>query len=147
MTNTQPATLKQEIEGVEMQAEAKQKLRRYFECPIQALYMMKEFGVEVAHPKHIGDNESYKSYPSASMALSDLEYFLLKGGKIYVSPQSESIFEPKEGDLVDGLFGKGDDKNDSQQDIDILRVDSIYKPIRLINKIIMRDNKQFFQES
>ena len=74
----------------------------YYECPIQALYMMKEFGVNLKC-----ENESSSYYYSFGKAMLDhIRREVLKDttweknlGKIYVAPESEHIFEPKEGDL------------------------------------------------
>ena len=74
----------------------------YYDCPIQALYMMKEFGVNLKC-----ENESSSYYYSFGKAMLDhIRREVLKDttweknlGKIYVAPESEHIFEPKEGDL------------------------------------------------
>ena len=74
----------------------------YYDCPIQALYMNKEFGVNLKC-----ENESSSYYYSFGKAMLDhIRREVLKDttweknlGKIYVAPESEHIFEPKEGDL------------------------------------------------
>ena len=78
------------------------KKKYYYDCPIQALYMMKEFGVNLKC-----ENESSSYYYSFGKAMLDhIRREVLKDttweknlGKIYVAPESEHIFEPKEGDL------------------------------------------------
>ena len=78
------------------------KKKYYYDCPIQALYMMKEFGVNLKC-----ENESSSYYYSFGKAMLDhIRREVLKDttweknlGKIYVAPESEHIFEPKDGDL------------------------------------------------
>jgi len=77
------------------------KKKYYYDCPIQALYMMKEFGVNLKC-----ENESSSYYYSFGKAMLDhIRREVLKDttweknlGKIYVAPESEHIFEPKKGD-------------------------------------------------
>ena len=78
------------------------KKKYYYDCCIQALYMMKEFGVNLKC-----ENESSSYYYSFGKAMLDhIRREVLKDttweknlGKIYVAPESEHIFEPKTGDL------------------------------------------------
>lgn len=71
-------------------------LRLYFNHPTIALYMMREFSVQIEDPK---TNETYDIGSGLlGVVLSDLEYFFEKEGKIYIAKESESLFEPKEGD-------------------------------------------------
>ena len=78
------------------------KKKYYYDSPIQALYMMKEFGVNLKC-----ENESSSYYYSFGKAMLDhIRREVLKDttweknlGKIYVAPESEHIFEPKDGDL------------------------------------------------
>ena len=74
------------------------KKKYYYDCPIKALYMMKEFGVNLKC-----ENESSSYYYSFGKAMLDhIRREVLKDttweknlGKIYVAPESEHIFEPK----------------------------------------------------
>ena len=109
------------------------KNRRYFTCPIQAIYMSKEFGVIYI----VGDQAhySYKDF------LEHTFNHLNRRDKFYVAEVSEEIFEPKKGDIGHKItlcdsgfeFGKYDGKS--------------WYCKRGYNKnlkIIMRDNKHFF---
>ena len=76
------------------------KKKYYYDCPIQALYMYKEFGVKfylddgegTTHPFITNDDE---------IEISDSQYLEMCEGydKIYIEIISEHIFEPKEGDI------------------------------------------------
>lgn len=119
--------------------------RLYFDCPIQALYMMKEFGVEF-ECKNTDEEmiehdltEEGRFYPFLHCgiwqpdALEDIDWDNFR--RIYVAKESEHIFKPKEGDFgldIDNqegaIFEKGDDFN--------------WQYIGY--KIIMRNNKPFF---
>ena len=107
--------------------------RRYFKCPIQALYMMKEFGVK------------FESINGELLDTNDLETVVYYRHDLnpYVAEESEDIFEPKEGDyavLANGFllstFYKG--KWCALPDFRSNKV------ISDESKIIMRDNKHFF---
>jgi hypothetical protein len=106
----------------------------YFDCPIQALYMMKEFGVICDL-----DNLNLSNQSSELLPLSEL--MALK--KIYVSKESEHIFEPK-------LFDWG--KIKEMPSCFVKYNGNEWKEIygggyRTDNdgsEIVMRDGKQFF---
>lgn len=90
----------------------------YYTCPIQALYMIKEFGVEFVYENGDGivnlqNLELFAVFDIKSL-IDDFKNF----GKIYVVKESEYIFEPKQGDM-------GIESNN-------------------LVKIIMRNGKQFF---
>ena len=137
----------------------------YYTCPIKALYMMKEFGVEFEtyHQSKIdGRPFFFKKFNDmwvnnvniddgdGSVRLVDLLYCKDESktrvnDKIYVSKESEHIFEPKEGDI-------GIERN-------LHSVDTCYfggkywayeneerrsTPHQQRVKIILREGKQFF---
>ena len=78
--------------------------RYYFTCPIQALYMMREFDVKFLH-------WIYPSIHKTEMELLPVGIYYLENiipyfnykyafeHRFIVAPESEHIFEPKEGDL------------------------------------------------
>lgn len=65
--------------------------RLYYDCPIAALYMMKEFRVVFI----TGDMGYYKYEDCVPYTLEHLS----TRKKFYVAKESESIFEPRYGDL------------------------------------------------
>ena len=76
------------------------KKKYYYDCPIQALYMMKEFGVKFFIKDDNGDDYDFTEWHLNSQNVlelfTELEAFPCR---IYVKSESEHIFEPKEGDL------------------------------------------------
>jgi hypothetical protein len=66
------------------------KNRRYFTCPIQAIYMAKEFGVV-----YIAGDQAHYSYKDF---LDHTFNHLKRRERFYVAEVSEAIFEPKIGD-------------------------------------------------
>ena len=82
----------------------------YYDCPIKALYMMKEFGVEF-YTKGFLDVESdfLEKELGFHLEIRTLYDKLCQvNSKIYVAPESEHIFEPKERDKDEnGLFFDG----------------------------------------
>ena len=109
----------------------------YYDNAIDALYMSERFGVEF-----------YREYKDESAAYYDKQDLIDEIGtidiKLYVIPESMSIFEPKEGDFItqDGDsfchkvigFGKSKQPICSQTKIE-------YEPYW--DKIIQRNNKPF----
>ena len=71
------------------------KKKYYYVCPIKALYMHIEFGVKF-------DTEIQISADLSSD--NDFKNMTPDITKIYVAPESEHIFEPKEDDI--GLYSK-----------------------------------------
>ena len=73
--------------------------RYYYDCPIKALYMMKEFGVKFECKDTNGDvydfQEWYLNSNNISELSLELENFPIS---IYVKKESEHIFKPKKGD-------------------------------------------------
>ena len=78
----------------------------FYDCPIKALYMNKEFGVKFYttfkndfFEKKLSFHLNFRDIYNALIQLlgacnaSSIDY------KIYVAPESEHIFEPKEGDI------------------------------------------------
>ena len=120
------------------------KKKYYYDSPIQALYMMKEFDVEFFIKDDDGDDYDFTEWYLNSQNVLEL-FTELKAFpcRIYVKSESEHIFEPKEGDL--GIYDGGElwrfitgkwyfrnDFEDRTEDYDF------------ITNIIKRDNKHFF---
>lgn len=109
------------------------KNRRYFTCPIQILYMMKEFKV--------------KFDLVLGVQIKDLELMDLLCTnwiiKAFVDPKSEAIFEQKKGDIGirhdDGYLAiaKAQEFEDFEENNGAVSPSHYWK-------IIMRDNKHFF---
>lgn len=84
----------------------------YYTCPIQALYMMKEFGVKfynrtLIFVEGVKDYpEGVKDYPELSMCFKDLEREINQFGNILIK-ESDSIFDPISGDSNDTHFFDG----------------------------------------
>ena len=76
------------------------KKKYYYDCLIQALYMMKEFDVKFFIKDDDGDDydftEWYLNSQNVLELFTELEAFPCR---IYVKSESEHIFEPKDGDL------------------------------------------------
>lgn len=82
-------------------------MKLYFTDPIKALYMMKEFGVIFEMIDYLDDNLKEESYGELLEYAESFKKEFADKNKIYVAKESESIFEPKEGDLSiyeDSLF-------------------------------------------
>lgn len=75
--------------------------RYYFTCPIKAAYMNHEFGVityiELSIKSEIYDKYFIKDWNHRELGLDAKDKYHCN--KYYVAPESEHIFEPKEGDL------------------------------------------------
>ena len=127
--------------------------RMFYDCPIKAAYMGKYFGVKLKClvPDWKGDNE-WKSFNKVDLEDPNLQpgldigealEALEKVKKIYVHPESEHVFLPKEYDVgvkwdaaigypSTAVYDCGD-----WIDIDCIEKEGDYK-------IILRDNKHFF---
>jgi len=111
----------------------------YYTCPIKALYMMKEFGIEF-YTKGFLDVESdfLEKELGFHLEIRTLYNKLCQvNSKIYVAKESEHIFEPKKHDLginlvfLNSLYFDG--------------LDWFIENIKFKNAdIIMRGQKQFF---
>lgn len=77
------------------------KKKYYYDCPIKALYMMKEFGVNFSEAH--GANHADKFFEINETQLCDFATGTIEDFRgieqIYIAPESEHIFELKEGDL------------------------------------------------
>ena len=77
------------------------KKKYYYDCPIKALYMHIEFGVKFSEAH--GANHADKFFQINETQLCDFATKAIEDFRgieqIYVAPESEHIFEPKEGDL------------------------------------------------
>lgn len=123
--------------------------KSYYTCPIQALYMMKEFGLQF-YNRHLNCYESIKNYPSLSACFIDLEREIENCGNIVVL-SVENFFKPKSGDV--GVFVDNYIKFSS--DNGFLKYSNIvsnfnHYDINFLIKytsIIQRDEKKFFTSS
>ena len=82
------------------------KKKYYYDCPIQALYMQKEFGVQfyTIHKSDLSDKKlsfhvDIKNIYNVLIQLLAIYNPMISDNKIYVAPESEHIFEPKEYDI------------------------------------------------
>lgn len=80
--------------------------KKYYNCPIQALYMNKEFNVQfyISYKNDFSDKKlsfhvDIENIYNVLIQLLGIYNQKLSNNKIYVAPESEHIFEPKEGDL------------------------------------------------
>ena len=75
--------------------------RYYFTCPIKAAYMNHEFGVityiELSNKSGIYDKYFIKNWNHRELELEAKDKY--HHNKYYVAPESEHIFEPKDGDI------------------------------------------------
>lgn len=134
--------------------------RYYYTCPIKALYMMKEFGVEFEienedfEDDDDGFAEPYFDYRlweiESPETISSLLDVLDCNGRIYIQSESEHIFKPKERDLAKEVDG------DNCGELMVLEGHGLAIPCQdgesggwyvFDNseiEILKRDNKQFF---
>lgn len=109
----------------------KPKPRLYFSDPIAVLWMMRYFNLQI---------ETY-----SIESLSQFVLFAPSDLKLYVAPESESIFEPKEGDLAEfGEMGFYRFNRKGLWDCTTIMGSLNQNIERKKPKITMRDNKQFF---
>jgi len=123
--------------------------RLYFTCPIKAIYMMKEFGVEFeCQHENFDDKDDGFTEPYFDFRFLEIEQpetigtlldYIDNLGRIYVAPESEHIFEPKYWDL-----GRCFKRNIIANFIDGKWENGTVKFDLKTTKIIMRNNIQFF---
>ena len=72
----------------------------YYDCPIQALYMMREFNVEFYTKGYLDiESDFLEKELGFHLNIRDIYGKLANDNtKIYVAPESEHIFEPKKRD-------------------------------------------------
>lgn len=139
--------------------------RLYFTCPIKALYMMKEFGVEFeCQHENFDDKDDGFTEPYFDFRFLEIEQpetigtlldYIDNLGRIYVAAESESIFEPQEDDI--GLLIKKWGKREEYYIVERKHWGNMnfkhnYKWFKGKEEvcttekveITMRDNKQFF---
>ena len=82
------------------------KKKYYYDCPIQAFYMNKEFGVKFYTTfksdfldKKLGFHVNFRDIYNVLIELLGVCNAFSSDNKNYVEPESEHIFEPKEGDF------------------------------------------------
>ncbi len=127
--------------------------RLFFICPIQALYMMKEFRVKFNEIIYAKDKErGIIREVSAKDDITDRLLGRAKGAavmgyediRVYVAPKSEAIFDPKEGDIGTyeqygstyfSIFTEG-----QWRDL----ITGAFGNVVDRSEITMRDRKQFF---
>lgn len=80
--------------------------KKYYDCPIQALYMNKEFGVQfyTSYKNDFSDKKlsfhvDIKNIYNVLIQLLGIYNPMVSDNKIFVAPESEHIFEPKDGDI------------------------------------------------
>ena len=77
------------------------KTKYYYDCPIKALYMMREFGVNFSEAH--GTNHADKFFQINESELCDFATGVIEDFRgieqIYVASESEHIFEPKNDDF------------------------------------------------
>ena len=73
----------------------------YYDCPIQALYMMREFDVKFFTKGFLNiESDFLEMELGYHLTIRDIYGKLANDHtKIYVAPESEHIFEPKDGDI------------------------------------------------
>lgn len=115
--------------------------RLYFDCPIQALYMMREFGVEFDYAK---SNYGWDNFPPIDH--DQLAIWIGESAelKIYVAKESEHVFIPQLGDWgqmkeLPSRFVKLSTINEWKEPYG-----GGYRSGVDGSKIIMRNNKPFF---
>lgn len=125
--------------------------RMYFTDPVQALYMVREFGIKITQ------RDSDPGEPITTVDLSekemieDLEYWnprYEKENRLYVTKESTNIFTAKEGDILTDGAEYGEFCSSSPYD-DMITFstgdEGQCSTVRISKaKIIMRDNKIFF---
>lgn len=124
--------------------------RLYYDCPIKALYMMREFGVKIEQWKFIAaDHEPELEDVQQQEMIQEFHDYNIKTYKedfFYISKESEHIFEPQHDDL--GLTEKDllpcifNYKN-NWMGLSIVGDCGIREDENCL--ITMRNNKQFFQ--
>jgi hypothetical protein len=148
--------------------------RLYFTCPIKALYMMKEFGVEFyiegkqLSSCNLSTGEVDKNEKTIQIDFEEEYLDQILGSfaqiknlesKIYVTPESERIFELQKEDLINYKSRSGKNKITATylesfvdcEGISKWKLQSqgmnspkIYRIDAREFSIIMRDNQQFF---
>jgi hypothetical protein len=105
--------------------------RYYYTCPIKALYMMKEFGVEF-DIKGINNFVAYMKNP-------------VDGARINVATKSQKIFKPRNYDLAGFTRDDGISTIAQYDEAKKAFINGSFRILKKYNpEIIMRDNKQFF---
>lgn len=126
--------------------------RRYFTCPIQALYMAKEFGVSFI----VGDQGHYNYKTCLPYTIEHLS----KREKFYVDKESEEIFNLNQNDLIryktrsgiseitatwiSNIIDEHGEHRWTLQNDGKLAFGKAYLNDKRPFKIIMRNNKNFF---
>jgi hypothetical protein len=134
----------------------------YYTCPIKALYMMKEFGVEfeTKHQSEFNGKHFFRGLGKLwvdnidisgdSIRICSLLYLenndkTCVNNKFYVAEESEHIFEPKNYDLAKFTRDDGISTIAQYDEVKKAFINGNFRILKKYNpKIIMRDNKQFF---
>lgn len=105
-------------------------MKLYYDDPLHAAIMARDFGVTYARPDDCRMTMQWADYHSDAKNVSDFE----EHDKLYIHPDSYSIFEPQEGDMV---YTKNDSGSES--------VCWVYGDTeKLQREIIQRNGKAFF---
>jgi hypothetical protein len=123
----------------------------YYDCPIKALYMMKEFEVDLQqflYPDPLA-NERKLMHIGYNTLLSDLPYWkeeFKNKNRFYIESGSEHIFEPKHGDLnQDGdMFNSDINCSDPRGAWEEIGQNDSHKHDDRFDEIIRRESKHFF---
>ena len=131
------------------------KKKYYYDCPIQALYMNEEFGVDFLHWVYPSIHKTEMELLPVGISYLEniIPYFNHKyafENRFIVAPKSEHIFEPKEGDLCKNI------EDDDMGELCMIQGHGLAIPVAnggeggwmVVDKseveILKRDNKQFF---
>lgn len=133
----------------------------YYDCPVKALYMMKEFGVKCFTSCnkniHKADDILYNYFDELHHDEKEV-YHVQNNIKIYIHPDSLDIFEPRDGDFI--MNDIPTKRNYTQGIPDIIVFDNKYHTYKVegndpyvvtgggtwleLLQILTRSNKQFF---
>ncbi len=117
------------------------KPRLYFTCPYKALYMQEHFNIKLMPQELFGIiSNVFGTYEEGDdLKIKILPHF----DKVYVAPESEEIFEPKDRDF--GISSRGAIQTIYDSENGWVSVaNGAWSGSIQSSKIIMRDNKQFF---
>lgn len=124
----------------------------YYDCPLQAAYMSKEFGVLLL----VEESYSNDSWLEDATPESLMKHIHLYGeeniGNIYIHPDSLPVFDCIEGDLIEGWAGRigyvEEDEGDDELTIDVnggtWECPKERNGKKLNYEIIQRNGKPFF---
>lgn len=120
------------------------KKKYYYDCWIQALYMMREFDVKFFTKGHLNiESDFLEMELGYHLNIRDIYSKLANDHtKIYVKPESEHIFEPK--DYDSGIYNGALWTFIARQWVLSSDCDRRTERDDFIKNIVKRDNKHFF---